>query len=270
MSSQPVVVITGASSGIGAASAKVFAQAGYAVVLTARREDRLRAVTAAIKTGLPEAKLVPVACDVNSDSSVKALFEKVAHDFAKLDVLINNAGYGVYGSVEKTSVADFADNMNTNFLGVIRCTQAALPLLRIAAKDRAGRVGASVLMVSSIVGRRAMPNLSSYCATKFALEALSEALRVELRDERIAVSVINPGVTESDFAAVAVGDRPRTFLTPKHPMRADDVARSMLRAVKHPIRNRYLTVAGKLGVLAQWLSPKLLDGVLLKIWRKSR
>ena len=270
MQSTPVVLITGASSGIGAATAIVFAQAGYSVIIAARREDKLNEVQDRILLSAPKCQVRAIVCDVTSAESVKNLFEKVSHDFGKLNVLINNAGYGVYGSVETTSLADFQRNMETNYLGAIRCTQLALPLLRAAAKEREGRFGASIIMVSSIVGRRSMPNLSSYCATKFAMEALSEALRVELSDQRISVSVINPGVTKSEFGAAATGTRPKAFLSPGNAMSAKDVAKSMLRAVNHPVRNRYLTFAGKACIALQWLCPSLLDRILLGTWRKTR
>jgi short-subunit dehydrogenase len=131
------------------------------------------------------------------------------------------------------------------------------------------RWGASIVMVSSIVGRRSIPRLSSYCATKFALEALSESLRIELRDERIAVSVVNPGVTRTEFGQVATGDRPSSFLSPDRGMSSEAVARVLLKASRGPMRNRYLTFSGKLCIFFEWLMPSLLDFVLLRAWRKS-
>src|SRR5690242_12789070 len=108
---RPVVLITGASAGIGAAAVRVFAAAGYDVVLTARRRDRLEKVSAEVSRQHPEAKLVVSVCDVNSDASVKAAFGDVGARFGRLDVLVNNAGYGVYGSVEKTSLDTYRANM---------------------------------------------------------------------------------------------------------------------------------------------------------------
>lgn len=265
----PTVLITGASSGIGAAAVAVFTDAGYDVILTARRMDKLAALAASIQKAHPKQKIIPIECDVSSDESVKSLFEKIAHEIDALHVLVNNAGYGVYGSVEETPVADFRANMETNFLGVIRCVQGALPMLRRAAAATPKRWGASIVMVSSIVGKRSMPKVSSYCATKFALEALSESLRLELWDERIAVSVINPGVTETEFFDKAVGKRPGSFLSNK--MTSESVARTILKAARKPLRNKYLTVAGKFCVLAQWVSPRFLDSVLLRrVVRKSK
>ncbi len=269
-SSAPVVLVTGASSGIGAATAEVFAAAGYDVVLAARRLNRLTDLSDNLRCKYPTRRVVSIECDVNSDLSVDALFKTISSDFGKLNVLVNNAGFGVYGTVETTPISVFQQNMDTNYLGVIRCTQAALPLLRKAVAGSTCRWGASIVMVSSIVGRRSMPQLSSYSATKFALEALSEALRLELWDDRIAVSVVNPGATRTEFGDSAKGNRPGTFLSFEHGMPSETVAKIILNAARSPKRNTYLTLAGKIGVFVQWLSPKLLDMVLLRTFRKSK
>jgi 3-oxoacyl-[acyl-carrier protein] reductase len=123
-------------------------------------------------------------------------------------------------------------------------------------------------MVSSILGRLSMPSMSSYCATKFALEGLSEALRIELHDERISVSVVNPGITNTDFAQAAAGSRPENFLVPGKGMTSEEVAGVILRAVRRPRRNYYLTGPGRAGVFFQWLAPRLVDFALLRTWRK--
>lgn len=270
IATSPVVLITGASSGIGAAAVAVFAEAGYDVVLTARRLNRLVEISDTLKKKYPARTLLPVECDVTSETSVANLMQIIAQQFGRINVLVNNAGYGVYGSVEETTVAAFQQNMETNYFGTIRCTQAALPLLRNAARDSKARWGAVIVMVSSIVGRRSMPRLASYSATKFAMEALSESLRVELFDERIAVAVVNPGVTKTEFGDSAVGNRPNSFLSAEHGMSSEEVARVLLKSARSPARNRFLTFSGKMGVFFQWLSPSLLDFVLLRIWRKSK
>ena len=187
-----------------------------------------------------------------------------------LDVLVNNAGYGVYGSVEETTIPQFQQNMETNYVGVIRCTQNALPLLRKAATTSKARWGAKIVMISSIVGRRSIPLIASYSATKFAMEALSEALRVELWDERIAVTVVNPGATRTDFGEAAKGNRPGTFLSLEQGMPVEKVARVILRAATSPNRNNYLTVAGKACVFVQWLAPRILDWGFLRTFRKGK
>ncbi|MCY3024330.1 MAG: SDR family NAD(P)-dependent oxidoreductase [Planctomycetota bacterium] len=269
---RPVVFITGASSGIGAAAVPLFAAAGYDVVLAARRKERLDKVAADAARDCRPAQCVPVVCDVDSDASVAAAFQAVTARFGRLDALINNAGFGVYGGVEQTAIETFRANLETNFLGVVRCTKAALPLLRAAVRDplvKSGRCSAAIVMVSSFVGRRALPFMGAYCAGKFALEALSESLRIELWDERIAVSVVNPGVTQTEFFSSAHGVRPKTYIHPATGMTAPSVARALLRAVRRPRRNRYLTFAGRGGVLLQWLAPNVFDRALVQIRRRT-
>ncbi|MFH0938384.1 MAG: SDR family NAD(P)-dependent oxidoreductase [Planctomycetota bacterium] len=269
-SNAPVVFITGASAGIGAAAVEVFAAAGYDVARAARRQDRLDKIAAAAAEKFPQRQFVPIVCDVTLDASVKAAFGVVKNRFGKLDALINNAGYGVYGSVEKTTLDNFRQNLETNYFGAIRCTQEALPLLRVAAGTSRRKWGAAIVMVSSILGRRALPMMSSYCATKFAMEGLSEALRVELHDERISVSVVNPGVTNTEFGDVVQGTRPRNFLKFRNGMSSAKVAAALLQAVRRPRRNRYLTIAGKACIVIEWLTPRLVDYILLKTWRQIK
>jgi NAD(P)-dependent dehydrogenase (short-subunit alcohol dehydrogenase family) len=270
---RPVAFITGASSGIGAAAGRVFAAAGYDVVLAARRVEKLQSLAAELASLYPNGRFEPLACDVNFDASVQSAFEHVKTRFGRLDVLINNAGFGAYGSVERTSLETFRSVMETNYYGVIRCTQAALPLLRAATQDTVNarkKWGAAIVMVSSFVGRRAVPAMSAYCASKFALEGLSETLRVELHDERISVSVVNPGVTKTEFVGAAEGKRPEHFINQSGGMTSEAVAQVLLAAVRRPRRNRYLTTAGRAGLLTQWLFPTLVDRAMLDTWRKSR
>lgn len=266
----PVVFITGASSGIGAAACSVFAEAGYDVVLGARRKDKLESIAAEIRGKYPAVQAMPAVCDVDSDASVDAAFALIRERFGKLDVLANNAGYGAYGSVEETPLATFRANMETNFFGTIRCTKAALPLLRAAATGNKARWGAAIVMVSSFVGRRSFPHTSAYCATKFALEGLSESLRVELWDERISVSVVNPGVTQTEFFDSASGTRPSHFMSPGGGMTSRAAAEYLLAAVKRPRRNRYLSIAGKAGMCMQRLMPGVFDRVLVRRIRKKK
>ena len=267
-----MVFITGASSGIGAAAVPVFAAAGYDVVLAARRRERLERVAAETRANFPAAQLLPVVCDVASSSSVQAAFRTVEERFGRLDALINNAGFGVYGRVEQTPLDTFRASLETNFLGAVRCTQAALPLLRRAVQAPVGkkrRWGAFLVLVSSFAGRRALPQMSAYCASKFALEALGEALRLELHDDGIAVSVVNPGVTRTEFFTAASGARPDNFISPLSGMAPEAVAGALLRAARRPCRQCYLTLAGQSGMVLQGLAPWVLDYILLQTLRQA-
>ncbi|MCZ7649304.1 MAG: SDR family NAD(P)-dependent oxidoreductase [Planctomycetota bacterium] len=261
------VLITGASAGIGAACVLRFATAGWRVAAAARRTERLETLAAEARAAAPGAEILPLPCDVADSASVAAAFQALHARFGALDALVNNAGYGHYGTLEQARLEDFQASMETNYLGAVRCTQAALPLLKAAAAARGGRWGANVVCVSSIVGRRAFPGAGAYCASKFALEGFAEALRVELRSLRIGVSVVNPGLTRTEFFESAGGQRPPGFLQPEGGMPPEVVARTILRCARSPRRNVYLTLPGKLAVLAQWLSPRLLDAVLARTWQ---
>jgi short-subunit dehydrogenase len=124
-------------------------------------------------------------------------------------------------------------------------------------------------MISSILGRRAMPLMSAYCASKFAMEGLSESLRLELHDEHISVSVVNPGATKTEFGVAAEGNRPASFLSSEKGMSSEAVAKVILSVVRRPRRNVYLTLPGKACILTQWLTPRVLDWALLDTWRKA-
>lgn len=265
---RPVVFVTGASAGIGEACVRAFADAGWDAALAARRVERLEALAKDLASKQPDARFLPVACDVTDDASVARAFESAGKRFGRLDALVNNAGFGVYGTVADTPLSHFRENMEVNYFGVLRCTQAALPLLRAAAKAPRGARPA-VVMLSSIVGRRAFPGSAAYSASKFALEGLSEALRVELAGDGISVSVINPGVTKTEFFDVVKGERPAGYRPPEDGMAAETVARVVLNAVRSPRRNAYLTRDGRLCLLVQWLSPRTLDFFAKRMWGRK-
>jgi NAD(P)-dependent dehydrogenase (short-subunit alcohol dehydrogenase family) len=178
------IVITGASRGIGLASALVLARAGHSVVAAMRKPE-----------SLPEFENLPIrveAMDVDSDQSVRDCFARVLAE-GPIDALVNNAGIERTGSVEETPFADFRTCMETNYFGVIRCIQAVLPSMR---ERRAG----VIVNVSSVAGKVCSAPMTPYAASKFALEALSEGLAQEMKPFGVRVAVVQPGIIETRMA----------------------------------------------------------------------
>jgi NADP-dependent 3-hydroxy acid dehydrogenase YdfG len=182
-----VAVITGASSGIGDASARLLAQEGVHVVLAARRRERLDSLAAELGNAASV-----IETDVADMAQVRALFDHVRERFGGLDLLFNNAGLGINAQFENSDPDDWKKMIDANLYGVLNCTQAAIPLLR-------GRKGAMISSVSSVGGRYGVENWSVYSATKFAVVGFHDALRKELGPERIRVSVIEPGAVWTEF-----------------------------------------------------------------------
>ena len=180
-----IALITGASSGIGLATAVTLARGGHTVIATMRNLEgagELQKIVAAEKLPVNLAAL-----NVDDDASVESALGKVLAEHGRLDILVNNAGIGGGGSVEESSTARFREVMETNFFGALRCIKAVVPGMR---ERRHG----CIVNVTSISGRLAMAPAAAYCASKFALEALSECLAQEMKAFNVRVAIIEPGV----------------------------------------------------------------------------
>ncbi len=187
---RPVALITGASSGFGLLSAVELARRGFRVFASMRdpgKRTRLDDAAAAAKVTVEIVHL-----DVTDDVSVKAAVREVEAKAGRIDVLVNNAGFGLGGFFEDLEIAELREQFETNFFGVARVTQAVLPAMR---QRRAGKI----INVSSIGGRMANPGLSAYCASKFAVEGLSESLRLELLPFGVHVVLVEPGSFKTDI-----------------------------------------------------------------------
>jgi NAD(P)-dependent dehydrogenase (short-subunit alcohol dehydrogenase family) len=196
MTTSRVVLITGCSSGIGLATAVAFARQGDIVVATLRDRGRagaLREAAEASGVELDECEL-----DVTDDRSVSDGVEGVIRRHGRLDVVVNNAGVGVSGTLEELSMDDLRISIETNYLGVARVTKAALPLMRAA---RGGRI----IAVSSIAGAFGQPFNDAYCASKFALEGLYESLRPAVAPFGIHISLVEPGPVIGEFRERSAG-----------------------------------------------------------------
>jgi NAD(P)-dependent dehydrogenase (short-subunit alcohol dehydrogenase family) len=188
--------ITGASSGFGDAFARYALSKGHNVVATARNVSRLEALVAQA----PD-RVLAQALDVNRPGDAKAAVEAAVARFGRIDVLINNAGYGIVGAVEETSEEELRGVMETNFFGAIAVTRAALPTFR------AQRSGA-IVNISSLGGQLALAGYGPYAASKFALEGMSEALAFELAPFGVKVLIAEPGAFRTDFAGPALRHMP--------------------------------------------------------------
>lgn len=193
------VLITGSSRGIGLESALAFARAGYQVLATLRNPEKATTLKEIIKK-----ESLPIsihAMDVNSDESVTSCFKEITQKYGAIDVLVNNAGLGINGTIEELPISEFKSVMETNYFGVIRCIQAALPEMR-------GKKSGSIINVSSIAGRLSSSPLGPYAASKFALEAMSEALAQEVKPFNIRVRIVQPGIIATDMAhEISVQDK---------------------------------------------------------------
>ncbi len=249
-----VVLVTGASRGIGAAAARAYCGAGSKVVLAARSLASVQSLADELALHGQEAIAVP--CDVCDEAQVKAAVSASVLRYGGLDVLVNNAGVGLYGRVEQLTPEALHQNFETNVYGALRCIRAALPHLR-------ERGGGQIINVSSVLGFRALPGMGGYCASKFALNALTEALRVELKNEPIDVILIAPGTTATGFRQSATnlgGSRGRK--NPFGMMSPEEVAQAMVSASRRRSRQVVLTAAGKAMSGLQRISPALFDGIV--------
>jgi NAD(P)-dependent dehydrogenase (short-subunit alcohol dehydrogenase family) len=186
-----IAVVTGSSSGIGFETAILLARSGFHTYASMRNLEKSKNITEiANNEKLP---LQVVQLDVNDDRSVKDAIDKIVAENKRIDVLVNNAGYGLFGSVEDTSIEEIKAQFETNFFGVIRVTQQVIPIMR---KQKSG---GTIVNVSSVGGRIGVPVVSAYHSTKFALEGLSESMSYELEPFGIRVVIIEPGVIRTNI-----------------------------------------------------------------------
>jgi NAD(P)-dependent dehydrogenase (short-subunit alcohol dehydrogenase family) len=246
-----VAIVTGASSGIGEATARALARRGAAVVLAARAEEKLRFLEREILAAGDRA--LAVKTDVADETSVQAMVERTVGEFDALDILVNNAGLGLSGRVAELRPDDLHYLFEVNLVGPLRCVQAALPHL-----PRGGRI----INVSSVLGKRAIPKVGGYCATKFALNALSEALRVEIAERGITVTSVYPGTTRTAFRENSRRTKDEKRGWRPGGVAPEKVAEKIARAAEKGGRDVYVTLPDRLFVAGTTLLPGLTDRVL--------
>jgi short-subunit dehydrogenase len=254
-----VAAITGASSGIGLAIARRLASEGASVVLGARRADRLDAAAAAIRQsgGAAEA----VSMDVTSELDVQRFVDSALTAFGRLDIVVCNAGFGYYGTVEETPPEIMRRMMEVNFIGTYLGARAALPVFR-----RQGR--GHLIIVSSIVGRRGIAQMSGYSATKAAQVGFAESLRTEFAGSDIHVSVVLPVSTETEFREAMTRDYGHSVkgLGPKQS--ADTVAAAVARCIRKPAAEVYPHAASRGLTIINAVAPGFADGLVRKYGRR--
>ncbi len=219
-----IAVITGASSGIGEAAARLLSAEGVHVVLVARREDRIRALAKEIGN-----TAVAITADVSDGAQVAAVFAQVREQFGALDLLFNNAGMGINGHFVDSKPEDWKTQIDVNLYGVLHCTHAALPLMR-------GRVGAMVSTVSSVGGRYGIEGWSVYNATKFAVVGLHDALRKELGGQGIRFSLIEPGSAYTEWGHNVPEEVMKKRRETLDALTAEDVANALVYSFAQPPR----------------------------------
>jgi len=250
-----VVVLTGASSGIGRETALRFASRGAKLVLAARNKEALEAVAAEVRRLGGEALVVPT--DISDFDQVSELAARAVERFERIDTWINNASVSAYGTVEQMEVAELRRVVEINLLGPIHGMKVALPHLRHS--------GGTIINVSSTLGKRAVPLQAAYCSAKHGLVAFGEALRLELRHDKVPVRVvdvlpssINTPLFENARSKMDVLPRP---IPPIYEPRV--VAETIVAVAERPVRQVFAGGAGRLLDVAQRVSPSLLDWYLL-------
>jgi NAD(P)-dependent dehydrogenase (short-subunit alcohol dehydrogenase family) len=253
-----VVLITGASRGIGAELARQLAGAGARLALAARDGARLTAVADECRAKGAEALVVEG--DVGEEADCRRFVEATIAQYGRLDVLINNAGIGASGRFEEvTDLTIFERVMRINLLGSVWCTAYALPHLQ----QRAGRIVA----IASLAGLTGVPKRTAYAASKHAVAGFFDSLRIELADTGVTVTVVYPGFVVSDINVHALSPDGTPFgeralrRTSVESMATDECCRQILRATARRDRDLVMTWRGKVGRLIKLISPALVDRI---------
>ncbi len=219
-------IVTGASSGIGEATARLLAGEGYNVVLAARREDRLHGLADELGE-----RALAAPTDITDPAACAALVARAVERFGSLEILVNNAGVGLYGSIPEGNPEDWKTMFDVNVLGVLYATRAAV-------RHMLARGSGDVVFVSSLAGRRVpRADATVYAATKHAVTALAEGLRLDVHEKGVRVINVEPGLVRTEFPASSYQNTDEYYEQSGFaPLQAEDIAAAVLYAVSQPAR----------------------------------
>lgn len=255
MSHQPVILVTGASSGIGEAVAKLFAQVGYRVSMGARRLERLQAVANEIESAGGDS--IAVQCDLARFEHIQRLVSETMDQFGQIDVLVNNAGFGRIKWLEELDpVADIQAQIQINLITTILISREVLPHM---IQQKSGHI----INMGSMGGLVASPTYTIYSASKFGVRGFTEALRREVGVYGVHVSGIYPGAVNTEFKQHAGIDRKTGQTTPPSlRLEPEEVARAVLKMVRHPRREMIIPWQMRFTVWMNMLFPGIVDWIV--------
>lgn len=253
-----VVLITGASSGIGKETVIEFAKLGATIVLVARRKDKLEQTANELKKF--DVTTILCQCDVSKKKQVEEMANTVIEKFGTLDILVNNAGFAIYGSVSDLSVDEIESQMETNYLGMVYCVKNFLPTML-------SKKSGHIVNVASVAASFGLPGIASYCASKFAMLGFSEGLKHELKGTGVGITVVSPIMVRTDFF-----NHPSFEKMPKYSptsLSSTTVAKTILRAANSP---RLEIIVPSVARGAVWMKntfPYFINPILGKSFKKQ-
>jgi len=253
-----VVLITGASSGIGKQTAIEFAKLGSNIILVARRKNKLEQVENELKQF--NVNTLVCTCDVSKKDQVEKMSKIVLEKFNSIDILVNNAGFAIYGSVFDLSINDIESQMETNYFGMIYCTKNFLPLML---EKKSGHI----VNVASVAASFGLPGIASYCASKFAMLGFSEGLKHELSGTGVGITVVSPIMVKTDFF-----DHPSFEKMPKYSptsLNSKTVAKAIVKASNS---SRLEIITPSIVRIVIWLKhtfPYFINPILGKSFKKQ-
>ena len=257
-----VAIITGASSGIGLATANEFAKQGCKLVVAARNIDKLSELEKELSS---ITEILSVKCDVTVEQDCKNLIEKSLERFGKIDILVNNAGISMRALFKDLELTVIKEVMDVNFWGTVYCTKYALPHILNS--------GGSIVGVISISGYKGLPARTGYSASKFAVYGFLETLRIEHLHDNLHVMIFAPGFTASNIRQTArVADGSQQGETPRNEdkmMSAEECAHHMIKGIKRRKATMVLTPIGKILVLLNKIAPRLVDRLEYNFMKKE-
>lgn len=248
-----VIAITGASSGIGAAMAERFAGLGARMALIARNAENLEAVRSRIGSGH-----LAVVADVTKEEQVERAVARIIEAFGRIDVWVNNAGFGLFKPLAEMTMEEIARLMEVNYLATVRCTKAVLPHMLEAGSG-------NIVNIASVAGKIGTARAAAYSASKYAVIGFTQSLRAELHGTGVRVSVINPGPVDTPFFDTADPGGHYKRNVAFFMMKPERVVGAALKAIRSGKADVTLPLAASLGVKMVQLFPNLLEGVARKL-----